>query len=531
MKTDREYVLPLLLCGAALTALTLIFPQIGFLEWISMVPLFIGVYRMGTASRIGLWKSYGYGFLTVLCFYVINYHWFLYLYPLDFIDMTPAASIVVVIAGSVGLSLLQAIPGGLIFVLYKLLNKNGVFMRLPLLRPVVFSALWVVFEWSSTLSWVGVPWGRLCLGQSEYLPMLQTASLFGSYFISFLILLVNGLLAYALLFRKYTRRSLVCTAIALSLVVSNLLAGIFLLNDRHEPKDTLAVTAVQGNISSHDKWNLQSYNISRKAYEALTRKAAAEGAELVLWPETAFPYVVNHFGALQSFVTDLAVECQITIIFGTLYEDDAGETYNVLSIVTPDGVLHKDYYAKRHLVPFGEYVPMQKAIETLIPPLAELSALSNDLTPGTDSALLKTEWGMMGGLICFDSIYEALARESVRDGAELLLLSSNDSWFKDSAAIYQHERQAQLRAIEYGRYLVRAGNTGVSSLITDKGERIERIAPMQADYFVAEAELHTYRTLYSIIGNTFVYLCILLPTALFLLPLYWRAKEKKSAKT
>ncbi|MBQ9785144.1 MAG: apolipoprotein N-acyltransferase [Clostridia bacterium] len=528
MERERNYILPYLLVGAALTGLTLVLPQIGFLEWLTMIPLFLGVYRLGTSSRHGLWRTYGYGFLTVLCFYLVNYHWFVYLYPLDFVGLNNSASAMVVLAGSIGLSLLQAIPGGLIFVLYKLLNRTEVFRRMPLLRPFAFAALWIVFEWSSTLTWTGVPWGRLCLGQSEYLPVLQSISLFGSYFLSFLILVVNGLLAYACLFRKYTRRALICASVAVSIVISNLLLGVLLLNMRHKPIDTVQMAVAQGNVSSHDKWGADSYSISRDVYEDMTRAAAAEGAKVVVWPETAFPYTINYDGILQDFVSELAIECDVTILVGTVCEDDEGNSYNALCLVTPDGVIHDEYYAKRHLVPFGEYVPMKDFIEIVLPPLAELSALGNDLTPGADSALLDVAGGRVGGLICFDSIYEKLAIDSVRDGAEVLVLSSNDSWFKDSAAIYQHEAQARLRAIETGRYLVRAGNTGISCVISDKGERLGRIGAMEQDYLVCEVELHGYRTLYSVIGNTFVYLCIAFAASLFGVALYWSKKKNTS---
>ena len=184
-----------MLVGAALTALTLIFPKVGFLEWITLIPLFLGAFVYCGDERKSLWRTYWAGFLTVFIYYFVIYHWFLSLYPLDFVGMDNASSVVVVIAGWVGLSIFQAVPGGLIFLIFKLLERSGVLARTPILRPLVLSALWVVFEWSSTFGWTGVPWGRLCIGQSEYLPILQSASLLGPYFVSFLILLVNGLLA------------------------------------------------------------------------------------------------------------------------------------------------------------------------------------------------------------------------------------------------------------------------------------------------------------------------------------------------
>ena len=500
--------LPYLLLGAILVALTLIFPQaLGFLEWVVMIPLIIGTYRLCEDPACSLKKAYGYGFITVYVFYFVIYHWITHLYPLDFVGLDNLASLAVIAAGWLGLPLLQAIPGGFLFLLYRLLHKIGVFQRLPLLRPFLFASLWVVFEWSSTFGWTGVPWGRLCLGQSTLLPILQSASLFGSYFVTWLLVLVNALLAYALLYR---RRALLCGVMALSLFVGNLVYGAVALSlPSDSGEESVRVAVIQGNINSHDKWSSNSSQMIREIYGSSTRRAAEEGAELVIWPETTIPFVLTPTSAMGRFVKELAVECDLTLIVGALHEDAEGNLYNALFLITSDGRIHEEFYAKRHLVPFGEYVPMRDVIMTLIPPLANVSALDGDLTPGADSALFDTAWGKIGSLICFDSIYEQLTVDSVRDGAELMILSSNDSWFFDSAAVYQHQAQAQLRAIENGRFLARAGNTGVSSVVSPKGEILQWIDPLTEGYAVEEVQMLEGNTLYTQIGNLFVYLCIL----------------------
>ena len=186
-KRLEKFALPAMLVGVALTALTLIFPKIGFLQWVTLIPFFLGAFAYCSDKTKSLWRTYWAGFLTIFVYYFIVYHWFLSLYPLDFIGMENGPSAAVVAAGWIGLSVLQAIPGGLILVIFKLLERTAIFERSPVLRPIVLSALWIVFEWSSTLGWTGVPWGRLCIGQSEYLPVLQSASLLGPYFVSFLL--------------------------------------------------------------------------------------------------------------------------------------------------------------------------------------------------------------------------------------------------------------------------------------------------------------------------------------------------------
>ena len=519
--------LPLLLIGAVLTALTLIYPQFGLLEWLTVIPLCAGAYRLCSDDSCTLRRAYGYGFLTVYAFYFVIYHWFVHLYPLDFVDLNNEASAVVIAAGWLGLPILQAAVGGLIFLVFRLMHRTGIFSRAPLLQPFALAALWAVFEWSATLSWAGVPWGRLCLGQIEMLPILQSASLFGSYFVSFLIVLVNGLFAYAVL---YGRRETLCGVLAVAIFGTNFLFGAVAGLTQKKPEDTIRVAVIQGNMDSHEKWGSDAYRITTERYGDLTRQAAAEGAELVLWPETALPYDLGEDSYIRDFVCDLARECGVTLIVGAFYYENTGGYYNALFLVESDGTFHEDFYAKRHLVPFGEYVPMREVIMTLIPPLAELSALDDDVTPGEGTMLFDTAWGKIGSLICFDSIYEQLTRESVRDGAGLMMISSNDSWFYDSAAVYQHEAQAQLRAIESGRYFVRAANTGISTVISPTGELLAWIDPLTRGYAVADVEMRTDDTLYTVTGDLFVYLCLAFVILLPIMGMLF-GKPKKIAVT
>jgi apolipoprotein N-acyltransferase len=149
-------------------------------------------------------------------------------------------------------------------------------------------------------------------------------------------------------------------------------------------------------------------------------------------------------------------------------------------------------------------MPMGNVLRTLLPFLEDINLTSQELTPGSSSAIFDSKVGNIGSLICFDSIYEDLALQSVRDGAELLAISTNDSWFQDSAAVYQHNAHAQLRAIETGRYVVRAANSGISSIITDRGEVLCSIDPLVKGYAVDEVKLTDHMTLYANVGNIIV---------------------------
>jgi apolipoprotein N-acyltransferase len=133
----------------------------------------------------------------------------------------------------------------------------------------------------------------------------------------------------------------------------------------------------------------------------------------------------------------------------------------------------------------------------------------------------------LGGLICFDSIYEELSYASVLDGAELICLGTNDSWFSDSAALYMHNAQAQLRAIENGRYVARAANTGISTIITPRGEVIEELEPLVSGNVYATVYARDQITLNTTLGNAFVYLILICFVAVFTQNIIKKVKNKQ----
>ncbi len=488
-----------LAASGALSALTLVCPQIGFIEWLTLIPL--GVFLLGYADsdRVRGIGMYGWGFFFFMCYYTVSFHWFINLYPLEFIDgMTAWAALAVVIAGCVGLSALQAFFGGFMFVTVRYLFRTSFMQKHMCLRPLAIGFLWAIYEWSQNIGWWGVPWARLPIGQSEYIVGLQTASLFGSYFVTFLIVFVNMCAAYALLCRSRLRLMSIC---ALCALVFNFGVGTLLYFLPVDNEQTVRLAAVQGNISSNEKWTLESADRTFEVYEEYTLAAAEQGAQIVVWPETALPYEIAADNFKGRYCSELAKKANTTILVGGFYYQDE-ECYNAIITVLPSGEFHDNIYQKQRLVPFGEFVPLREVFELLIPPLAELVMSSEDVSAGEDSRVTHMEGLSIGSLICFDSIYDSLARESVRDGAQIIALSTNDSWFTDSAALRMHNAQAQMRAIENGRYVVRAANTGISTVINSKGEVISELCALVDGMLVEDVHVNTHRTLYSYIGNS-----------------------------
>ncbi|MBQ7380514.1 MAG: apolipoprotein N-acyltransferase [Clostridia bacterium] len=521
----KKFRVPLLLGSALLTALTLMFPQIlGAFEWISLAPFAVVCYSFlehGTPPK----KLFLYLLLFFGVYYFAIFHFFVTMYPMEFLGISKGAAVVVVAVAWLGLTALQASLFALSFLGFHRLSEGRIVKRCRILLPFLAAAIWTVLEWLLTLTWAGVPWSRLALGQVRLLPLLQSASLFGSYFVTFLIVAVNFLLAYAFYYEK-KRIALV----ALLIFSANLLLGSVLMFTDKDSGVPVRVAAVQGNVSSQEKWDTSKYLDNLKRQRSHMSRAVNRGAKIVVWAESSFPDVLDDIPSVEEFLSGTARDGDCYLLAGAFDTDDKGNRYNSIFTFLPDGTRDGTVYNKRHLVPFGEFVPLRSLVETLVPQLANINATNEDFTAGKDSNIVSTAYGKLGISICFDSIYEEAVRDSVRDGAELLVVATNDSWFLHSAALGMHNAQAVLRAVENGRWLVRAANTGISSIVTPTGKIIADISADREGYICEDVYMRSELTLYSRIGNLFVLLCGVFVAAMPTVELILRKRDKKTAK-
>ena len=503
-------LLILFLCGV-LTGFTVIFPKIGFFEWIIIIPAAIILLKQGSDSEVKLRYLYRDGFVFFYGYYLVCYHFFLSMYPLEFIDGVdkPTAAAVVVISW-LGLALLQSIMGAVIFVIAGIVFRGRIAQKIQLIKPFAVAALWAIFEWSQNFGWWGVPWGKLALGQTYYAVGIQNASWFGSYFITFVIALVNFLVALALL--NLTKQKLMRAAAisALSVMVFQYGSGIALWfsNDIDEG-EKITVACIQGNVSVGNIRTEDYMSEVIRVYTEQSRKAADEGAKIIIWPETVLPVnlLAERNIKYSKICSDLAKETEAYIIVGA-YHYEGEKCYNALICYTPEGEVLDTIYHKRRLVPFGEFLPMRSFFETVIPPLTKILITFDDTYNGDSANIMNIDGDNVGCLICFDSIYDGLTLDTVRSGAEVICLSTNDSWFMGSAALGIHNSHAQLRAIESGRYIARDTPTGTSTIISPRGEVLSSLEADTEDMITYDVYKRQNKTLWYYIGNLFVYVCL-----------------------
>ena len=403
------------------------------------------------------------------------------------------ASYIIMALAIIAISLIMGVIYSLPMLLFKRLRRNNAW-DIPL-----FAALYASGEMLVGLMGVlSFPWGRIANIAVACLPFAQIASLGGGLLLGFIVTAVNGILARALLLLNKDRlRAVLALATACLILGGNLLfGGISMLIK--PSSGNVNVLLVQGNFPNNQKWTASTTTMLNK-YLELSRNAITEETDLVFWPETAIPLDVTKYENITHGIRELATEKQVTIAVGYIEETEHG-TYNAMRLYYPDGSVSEDFYAKQLLVPMGEFTPFKELFGTVFPSeLGDLAA--RNLTHGDKTVVFPTQYGDLNGMICYESILPRLQLDATRKGSGLICMITNDSWFGTSNALDQHLAQAQLRAIENGRFLARSGNSGITAIITPSGTVTGRIPTYQSGTLDGSVSFICSRTLYTVIGD------------------------------
>lgn len=454
---------------------------------------FAAMYDGGRLKR-----SFSLSMIYGAAFYLPLYYWFTALYPFGHFGFTPVQGWVIIVAACVGISAVHSLALASVMKLASFLH-----VAKPVL-PAVFACAIMLDEFLISLGSLGFSWGMTASAQTGFLPAVQTVSVFGAYFVTVIVTVSGALIGLAICDVPSRRKLWLC--VGAGIYCANAIAGTVLLYSDPHSTGELDVACVQGNILSNEKWD-NSYALSVERYAVPACELATSGEyDLVVLPESSFPFLFDTGSSLANEISDSARQGDTAVLMGVLLNTQTGK-FNGTIAADSDGS-YSSAYGKRHLVPFGEYIP---ALFKSISFIENLNLGGMDYTPGQDSALITLRNGIrIGSLVCFDSIFSSLSRESVRDGATLLVVVTNDSWFKDTRAVYQHASFSKLRAIETGRCVVRAANTGVSMLIDSKGRVISELGPLVQGVVDGTVYTSDNMTLYTRIGDVVLWAAPLL---------------------
>lgn len=481
--------------------------------WFAAVPLLLAVRRAETWRR-GFW----YGWLGGLVAFLGVVGW---LYKVGMYSAVgPRFGWLV---GAFGAVLLAAYLG-LYVALFAALTAKAAPRNL-FLYPLAVSCYWVVCEWLRSWMLTGFPWATLGASQWNCLPAAQMASLGGEPLVSFMLMYVNGTAAVLIMERPHWKRGLAGAAPALALCAFAFLYGFDALNQKQPTGSAIRFALVPGNIPQDVRWKRDALKENFEHYMARMEEAAGLNPDAVVLPETSvlLPYLdAEQRERFKNYPKKHGVD----LLYGAARRDpDTLASFNSAVAVDAEGGPFQ-FYNKQHLVPFGEYIPLRSLLPDFI---VEKVIGIGDYAFGKRANLLEIAGAKAGVPICFESVFSGISREFVRNGADLLIVLTNDGWYDGTAALPQHNVCSVFRAIETRRWLVRAANRGVTCFIDPYGRIVgERVkASDQNGVIAANVSTRTDLTWYMRWGDWVSLLSIFASLAFIAAMINRRRREER----
>ncbi len=490
--TRRDFYLILL--SALLLSLSFSPSPLGFVAYFSLVPLIIVLKGKSLSSAFKIGYVYGLISNSILLFWI---GW-------------------ATVPGTIAAIVILCLYTAFLCWLYALVQKQWGEVAL-----FFFPFLWVAMEYVRSWTEISFPWLNLSYTQTYYLPLIQHASVWGNYAVSFWILWLN-LIVYIFIQSKIKRKT--CIIFFAVLMILPYIYGLWVMSKPIEGKE-IKIALLQGNIEQKIKWEEQYLDYNMQTYIDMSRKAAKEKVDLIIWPESAAPCYLAAESLYFAQVQSLCDELDISLLVGTndykVAPPGRLNYYNSVFLFTPHGG-YPQVYNKIHLVPFSEKVPYEQ-----IHHLSEKIQLGqSDFSSGNELTIFKILPGEFATLICFESVYPALVRDFVNRGAEFLVNITNDGWFGKTHGPFQHARIAVFRAIENRISIARCANTGVSMFIDPFGRTTKVTKIFERTIVVDKIQVKPngvrfsdHQTLYAKYGDWFAQVCCLVSLLTILIAL------------
>ena len=340
------------------------------------------------------------------------------------------------------------------------------------------AGLWVVLEWVRGIIFGGFPWLPLAASQWQRPFLLQVSAYAGAWSVSFVLMVFNlgvGAYAHRVFFERVTglrKRSPEFTITLLTLIGFTFpFLGDTLNQQRHR---LMRVALVQPYIPQGEKWDVAKAKEIQRTLEKLTLDAGdASAPDVIFWPEASVPWTLRKDLQMDQWVGSIARRTGKPLLLGAVSVDSPNTPAelwrNGAFVIDPVNGVQNPGYAKRHLVPFGEYIPLRSVFSWL----EKFVPIGGDFIPGESVQPLPVKVGTgtvpVGVLVCYEDLFPSLALSSARAGAEVLAVLTNDAWYGEGGAAYQHAAHSVLRAVENRRPVIRCGNGGWSGWIDEFG--------------------------------------------------------------
>jgi len=411
--------------------------------------------------------------------------------------------------------------------------------------------LWVVFEFlRSNAGFLALPWGLLSHSQYQNLYTIQIASITGANGISFLVVLVNSALTALLLplaswfsglgpsAPNGSRKRNLFVVIVFGVVAISSAYG-WVLTNRKIDGPTYKISIVQPNIDQKIKWDKKSAPVIVKKLSELTKTAAMDEPQMIVWPETSTPRSINIDRELRKKINEIAVASNASLLIGSsqvykfkLDNPESAKYFNSAYLIPPDrDTSSMQRYDKNLLMPFGEYLPKKNKISWHYINVPDVGSF----IPGKERKLFSIGGMNFGTTICWENIFPDFVRRYVKEGALFIVNLTNEAWFGKTSAPYQFLSMSVMRAVENQVHIVRCANTGISCFIDPHGRIANRVADDDGnEIFITGVTTGTIlpqrdKTIYTEYGDWFVGLCIIVSMIFIVISTTKRLKEKMNS--
>ena len=495
----------------------LIFPRpaLYILSWVALAPLIYAILKCREQDATLVlddggeylapataWQGFWLGYVSGLIWYLGSNPWIYYVMHV-YGGIGTATSVMCLLLYALYLALYHGLFGFLLALIAA--RRNGFSLRALVFTPFI----WVAVELARTYI-TGFPWDLLGTTQVDNIPLSRVATVTGVYGISFEIVLVNTALAAAFLVPRERRKVLLTAALAAAIALH---AGKLV----HPPPlpATNGATLVQANVPILDSgdWTLDNLTQTLDSLQTFSvrpenQKPGSPG--LILWPESPAPFFVSDLHVRHT-LADLARATDSYIITGSLGIEHAGDParrpdiFNSAAVIAPNGAWTARY-DKIHLVPFGEFVPFEKLFSFA----SGLTRQVGTFARGHSRLPLQVGDTKIGTFICYEAIFPDEVRQFAKNGAELFVNISNDGWYGEGGAPWQHLNMARMRAVENDRWLLRDTNTGITAVIDPLGRVVDEAPRNQRTQLQATYSLVETTTFYTRYGDWFPLLCAII---------------------
>jgi apolipoprotein N-acyltransferase len=490
-------------------------PSLYFLCWIALVPLLYALLRgrggpgelldsEGRSLRqFTPWQGFVIAWVSGVVWYIGTCYW-IYSVMHGFGNLGPLPAGLIML----GYCLIMGMHHGVFGLLVVLMARRS---TLGNSRPLLLAPFfWVALEFFRERV-VGVPWNPLGNAQVDNIPFTRIAEVTGVYGLSYAIMLVNCAFVAALLLRGRRRLNLLISALAAAFILQ---IGVLAKPDPF-PANRQAVM-VQQNIPVLENvdWTPEFYERTVTELSEISTQAThnnpSDAPGLIIWPESPAPFFIND-AKLRRRLIALAQQTNSYLIVGSLGQTESHDPshppqlLNSALVITPQGN-NLGQYDKIHLVPFGEYIPMQ----SLLFFATKLTREVGDFARGTERKVFDLNGIKVGVFVCYESVFPGEIRQFAGNGAQLFINISNDGWYGETSAPFQHLDMTRMRAIENHRWLLLSTNSGTTASIDPLGRVVQKAERNVRTALVAPFAIDTEFTFYSRYGDLFAWLCVVI---------------------